>query len=110
MTDEGWVAILESDGLPDRRPMRVEVQGESVVLVRDGDRLFAIGNRCSHQGAPLSKGRATFSGSIAQVTCPVHGSSFDLASGTVKRGPATEAVPAYDARVNGGMIELRRRA
>ena len=85
------------------------VDGVDVLVVRDGERLFAIGNRCTHQGAPLSKGRITFSGSIASVTCPVHGSTFDLATGRVMRAPATLSEPAYDVRVNEGTIEIRGR-
>lgn len=108
--EDGWVTVLASTSLDDRRPERVDAGGEAVLLVRDGDRLFAIGDRCTHQGAPLHRGRVTFSGSIAQATCPAHGSSFDLISGKVMRGPAMQAVPAYDARVNDeGMIEVRRR-
>jgi nitrite reductase/ring-hydroxylating ferredoxin subunit len=108
--DDGWVPVIESGSLEDRRAARVDVDGEAVLVVRDGDRLLAIGDRCTHRGAPLHRGRLTFSGSIAQVTCPVHGSLFDLATGKVMRGPATQAVPAYDARVNGaGTIEVRRR-
>jgi nitrite reductase/ring-hydroxylating ferredoxin subunit len=93
----------------DRKPARVDVHDEAVLVVRDGDRLFAIADRCTHQGASLSKGRVTFSGSIAQVTCPAHGSTFDLATGRVLRAPATTPEPAYDARVKDGRIELRNR-
>jgi nitrite reductase/ring-hydroxylating ferredoxin subunit len=87
----------------------VSLDGVEVLLVRDGERLFAIANRCTHQGAPLDKGRVTFSGSIASATCPVHGSTFDLATGKVLRGPATRPEPAYDVRVNEGTVEIRER-
>lgn len=107
--DGGWVGVLSSEALPDRKPARVVVDGFDVLVVRDGERLFAIGNRCTHQGAPLDRGRVTFSGSLAQVTCPAHGSTFDLATGRVMRAPATAPEPAYDARVNDGTIELRGR-
>jgi nitrite reductase/ring-hydroxylating ferredoxin subunit len=103
------VAALPRASLQDGRPERVLVEGVDVLVVRDGDRLFAIGNRCTHQGAPLSKGRVTFSGSIASITCPVHGSTFDLATGAVMRAPATRPEPAYDVRVNEGVIEVRGR-
>lgn len=110
MTGAGWVVVLDEGALVDRKPTRVDLDGEVVLVVRESERLFAIGNRCSHQGAPLDKGRVTFSGSIAQVTCPAHGSTFDLETGRVLRAPATSPVAAYDARVNEGMIELRKRA
>ncbi|MGH2634616.1 MAG: Rieske (2Fe-2S) protein [Actinomycetota bacterium] len=106
--DEGWVTALPLDLLRDRRPARVSVDGDDVLLVRDGDRLFAIGNRCTHQGAPLSTGRVTFAGSLASVTCPAHGSTFDLQTGRVLRSPAGEPEPVFDVRLTDGSIELRR--
>ncbi len=109
MPDDEWVPTVELTSLEDRRPARVTVDDAPVLLVRDGERLFAIGDRCTHQGAPLSRGRVTFSGSIAQVTCPAHGSAFDLSNGHVMRAPATSPEPAYDVRVTDGVVELRRR-
>jgi nitrite reductase/ring-hydroxylating ferredoxin subunit len=109
MPDDGWVPTVELTSLEDRHPARVTVDGAPVLLVREGERLLAIGDRCTHQGAPLSRGRVTFSGSIAQVTCPAHGSAFDLTTGHVMRAPATSPEPAYDARVTNGVVELRLR-
>jgi nitrite reductase/ring-hydroxylating ferredoxin subunit len=43
------------------------------------------------------------------VTCPWHGSRFDLTDGSVRRGPATAPQPTYDARVRDGRIEIRSR-
>ena len=97
------------DALTEGHPVRVQVDGEDVLVVRDGERLFAIGNRCTHQGAPLHRGPVRFSGSLDTVQCPVHGSMFGLSDGKVLRGPAMQPVPAYDARVNGDTIEIRRR-
>ena len=106
---DGWMAVIGFGALPDGRPTRVELEGTAVLLVRDGERLFAIADRCSHQGAPLHKGPVLFSGSLATSTCPVHGSRFALDTGKVMRGPATAPVQAYDARVNEGIIEIRDR-
>ena len=99
-----WTPVLAQDALADGRPVRIPFDGEDVLVVRDGDRPFAIGNRCTHQGAPVR-----FSGSLATIQCPLHGSMFSLPDGKVLRGPATQPVPAYDARVNEGMVEIRRR-
>ena len=107
---DGWVPILALEALHDGRPTRVELEGTAVLVVRDGERLFAIADRCSHQGAPLHKGPVRFSGSLATATCPVHGSQFALDTGQVMRGPATAPVPAYDARVHEGVVQIRDRA
>ena len=101
--------MLRLTDLADGRPVRIEVDGSAVLLVRNGDELFAIGNRCSHQGAPLHRGPVRFGGSLRTVQCPLHGSTFELTSGKVLRGPATEPVPAYETRVIDGVVEIRGR-
>lgn len=107
--DGGWIAVLPVTDLEDRKPVKVDVDGSAVLLIRNGEELFGIGNRCTHQGAPLHKGVVRFGGSMRTVQCPLHGSLFDLAEGRVLRGPATEPVPVYDTRVTDGVVEIRPR-
>ena len=42
------------------------------------------------------------------LVCPWHGSCFDLRDGSVARGPAVFPLPAYDTRIEGGQVEVRR--
>ena len=105
----GWIAVRPLTDLADRKPVRIDANGSDVLLVRNGEELFAIGNRCPHQGAPLHKGMVRFGGSLRTVQCPLHGSTFDLADGRVMRGPATEPARAYETRVTEGVVEIRPR-
>jgi nitrite reductase/ring-hydroxylating ferredoxin subunit len=107
---EDWTPALALDALPDRRPTLTHVDGTEILLVRSGEDVFAIGNRCSHMGAPLTKGPVTFAGSLRTIRCPLHGSTFDLSNGKVMRGPATSPVPAFETRVADGVIEIRPQA
>ncbi len=107
MSDERWIPVLPLPALSDRRPMRVDLEIGTILIVRDGDRVFAIGNRCTHQGTPLHTGPVRFSGSLKTIRCPAHGSEFDLADGRVVRGPAGQRVPAFETRVEGDMIDVR---
>lgn len=109
MEDDGWVTAMNLDELADRRPAQARVGDAEVLIVRNGDDLFAIGNRCTHQRAPLHRGPVRFSGSLKTVRCPLHGSTFDLADGHVMQGPATASLPSYDARVVDGVVEIRPR-
>ena len=43
-----------------------------VLLYRTEERIYAIANRCTHQGAPLDRG-VVKPGSDPSVTCPAHG-------------------------------------
>ncbi|MEX2203903.1 MAG: Rieske (2Fe-2S) protein [Actinomycetota bacterium] len=107
MDEDGWTPAVPADQLAEGKPIRVELDGEAVLLVRSGDRLFAMENRCSHQGAPLYRGPVRF-GSLNHVTCPAHGSMFNLEDGAVLRGAASNALATYDARVTEGMVEIRK--
>ena len=56
-------------------------EGREILLARVGDDYYAADNRCPHMRGKLSRGK--LEGTI--VTCPVHGSQFDLKSGEVVR-------------------------
>ena len=74
------------------------------------DAIFAVSNRCTHQGAPLARGVVKPMGSLPSVTCFAHGSVFSLVDGRVLRGPAAKALTAYDARIEGDDIQVRPRS
>ena len=107
---DGWERAAYLEELEDARPRRFEVHGIEAFVVRSGEALYAIGLRCTHQGAPLDRGVLRLTGSPLTVTCPAHGSMFDLRDGQVRRGPAMHPVPAFDVRVVDGMVEVRPRA
>jgi nitrite reductase/ring-hydroxylating ferredoxin subunit len=106
---DGWFRAVPLDELKDARPRRILVDGTEAFVVRNGEALYAIGLRCTHQGAPLDHGVLRLTGSPRTVTCPAHGSMFDLTDGQVRRGPAMHPVPAFDVRVVAGVVEVRLR-
>lgn len=67
-----------------------------------GGDLRAVDARCPHRGGPLEKGPVT--GRI--VTCPWHGSQFDLDTGNVVRGPAVASVRTFPVRLEGGALVI----
>jgi nitrite reductase/ring-hydroxylating ferredoxin subunit len=66
-------------------------------------RLCATQAKCTHRQGPLSEGKLDGS----TVTCPWHGSQFDVCTGAVLRGPALDPVETYQVTVEGeiGRIE-----
>ena len=101
-----WTAVVAESELAEGEPHRAELDGVPVVVVRSGGELYALADRCSHRGGPLSDGEV----SDGCITCPWHGSRFRLEDGSVERGPAAYPQPALDVRVSGGMVEVRDRA
>ncbi len=59
----------------------VMVKGHEILMARVGEKYYAVNNRCPHMGGKLSQGK--LEGTI--VTCPRHGSQFDLSNGQVVR-------------------------
>jgi nitrite reductase/ring-hydroxylating ferredoxin subunit len=106
---EEWTPAIEDSRLAPGRAVRVSVEGTDLFLLRSGERIHAMDDRCSHMGAPLHKGRLNLRGGQPIVMCPLHGSTFWLTDGRVIRGPATRPMTVYDARVNEGMVEIRAR-
>jgi nitrite reductase/ring-hydroxylating ferredoxin subunit len=64
-----------------------------------------LSDRCSHLSGPLHDGELVEEETC--VECPWHGSVFSLADGSVRRGPATAPVHAFDVRVTAGRVEVR---
>jgi nitrite reductase/ring-hydroxylating ferredoxin subunit len=103
-----WTRVMPLADLPEGKPAHASVGSLDVFLYRTGDRIFAMANRCSHQGGPLNRG-VVRAGPQPSVTCPVHGSIFWMTDGRVVRGPATAPQAVYDTRVNGEMLEIKAR-
>ena len=100
-----WQPACEVSALTEGKPITVEVDGVRIAVVRDAGRTYAMAARCTHAGGPLGEG--TLSGTC--IECPWHGSRFDLATGKVRRGPATTDETTYETRVRDTTVEVRRR-
>jgi len=98
-----WVRALQEADLPDDSPVGVEAEGRQILLYRHRGTLYALDNICSHAGGLLSRGTVA----DLMVTCPLHGSRFALADGSVGRGPAHQPQPVLRTRIRNGWIEVR---
>lgn len=102
----GWNDLCAVDDLaPDGAPQQQLLGDVPLVVVRQGERIDVLSGRCSHLAGPLHEGEVTGEGS--RLSCPWHGSEFSLQDGTVRRGPATAPVHAFDVRVEGGRLQVR---
>lgn len=73
------------------KALRVTVDGTAVAVFNVGSLLYGVDEKCTHVGGPLDRGAV----SGTTVTCPWHGSQFDLRTGAVVRGPASRPVKSY---------------
>jgi nitrite reductase/ring-hydroxylating ferredoxin subunit/uncharacterized membrane protein len=100
---DDWTELMPESELAENQLRRAEAKGAKILLLRRGNRIFAIGETCSHRGGPLSEGK--LDGDC--VECPWHGSVFNLNDGSVEHGPATHSQPRYELRVRDGRIEVK---
>lgn len=87
--------LVEQPPPPPGRAVRLSVEGRAIAVFNLGPALYAIDAACTHVRGPLEQGRVE--GNL--VTCPWHGSQFDLRTGEVRRGPASQPVKTYPVRV-----------
>lgn len=97
-----WVAVASRDALEESLPTFVALDdGRRVCLVREGDVVHAVEDRCSHRDFALSGGDVV---APCVLECPWHGARFDLRTGAVLQGPATDPVPVYAVQVTDDIV------
>ena len=72
-----FIEVGKTSDLQNGNKKKVTVQGQDIMLARVGDKYYATQNRCPHMGGDLSVGK--LEGTI--ITCPRHGSQFDIRDG-----------------------------
>lgn len=77
--------------------------GRPVCLVRDGDAVYAIEDRCSHRDFPLSGGDVV---DACILECPWHGARFDVRSGLLAGGPGLPAIATYPVHLADGLVYI----
>jgi 3-phenylpropionate/trans-cinnamate dioxygenase ferredoxin subunit len=93
----GFVRACALSELEDGTPLRVELGGVPVSVVRTAGEVFAINDICSHANVSLSEGEVD----DCQIECWLHGSTFDLRTGKPSGPPATRPVPVYPVKIVG---------
>lgn len=97
-----------------RKPKAITLLGEKIVLFRDSGKVYALADRCSHRGAPLSLGKCLYPGS-GTVSCPYHGWTFDGTTGKLVAKlmegcdvplPARASIKSYPVHEHAGFIWL----
>ena len=94
----------------------MEIERRSIGVFNVDGRLYALRNRCPHQGGPLCLG--TLGGTMLPsqphayeyvlegrvLRCPLHGWEFDLESGRSSFGTVSERVRSYPVAVEDGQV------
>jgi 3-phenylpropionate/trans-cinnamate dioxygenase ferredoxin subunit len=86
------------------------IKGNNILVFNYNGKYYAIGGKCTHMGGDLSKGK--LDGKI--VTCPRHGSKFDITTGESISGPKigflklkTKKEPSYEVKIEDSKIKVK---
>jgi nitrite reductase/ring-hydroxylating ferredoxin subunit/uncharacterized membrane protein len=101
---EDWTAVADEASVKELEPLLVKSAGVEIVLVREQGSLYALLERCAHQGGPLHEGRIE----DGCVVCPWHSSRYRLSDGVAQSGPTAHPQPVVEVRVRDGKVEVRR--
>ena len=97
-----FTPVGSADEVPDGEMRSFQVGGEDVAVANVDGSFHAFGDVCTHAQCQLSDG--DLDGTT--VTCPCHGSQFDVTTGNVMNGPATLPVDSYEVSEEGGELRI----
>lgn len=100
---EDWVRVADVAQFRRGRGRQVDVDGLKIAVFRDGERWFAVDDKCPHMGASLSDG--TLFGD--QLQCVWHEWRYDTHTGKCPVRPWA-CVRVHEVRVDGGSVFVRR--
>lgn len=99
---KSWVSL---ESLAEDSPLLGHVEGEPVIVVRQGENIFAIGAACTHYGGPLAEGLVAGE----TIRCPWHHARFSLRSGEAEGAPALNPVACFVVERHDGRIRVDRK-
>lgn len=101
-TPVGFSFVCRVDDVPPLGARVIERPGNDVAVFRgDGDRFFALDDRCPHKGGPLSQG-IVFGDRVA---CPLHGWTITLGDGCAV-APDQGCARRHPVRVEDGRVYI----
>lgn len=103
----GWQTLGPLDDLPEEEPVRRDVAGEALFVLRRGGRVDVLADVSTHLGEPLHDGVLVDPGHGEATITTTRGSVFEIATGEVVHGPATSPAIRFESRINGELVEVR---
>ncbi len=99
---EGFVRAAALREVDVGRPLGVVMgDGRRVCLVRNGNAVHAVDDRCPHRDFAISGGDLV---EPYVLECPWHGARFDVRTGAVLSGPSTDDLGTYVVQITDGDV------
>ncbi|KAL6057543.1 Apoptosis-inducing factor 3 [Balamuthia mandrillaris] len=89
-------AVAKVTDLENGQMKEVDFAGGKVLLINEEGVFKAVGNRCTHYGAPLKNGSL----SKGRIRCPWHGACFNTTTGDIEDFPGLDHISTFSVRVD----------
>ncbi len=99
-----WHSLGDAGQLQDGAPRSYTLEERRFCLIRDGEKVHAIDDKCSHGPAFLSDGICDLA--EGTLECPLHAGLFDFRTGAVLARPALRPVTYHRAEIRDGELFL----
>src|SRR5690242_5786572 len=96
---------VDLESLAENTPLLGHFEGEPVILVRQGEKIFAIGATCTHYSGPLAEGLVVGE----TIRCPWHHARFSLRTGEAEAAPALNPVACFAVHMASGKVRVDRK-
>jgi 3-phenylpropionate/trans-cinnamate dioxygenase ferredoxin subunit len=96
------VQVAKLQEIPSGSRKNITVSGKSLILLNNDGKILAFDEKCTHRGCSLLKGKLIGN----NIECPCHSARFNIISGKVAQGPATQPIAVYPVTVENGSIMI----
>lgn len=97
-----WIDVGTIQSCPVGQRLVVNTAAGKVAVFHLQSGLYAIEDRCSHDGGELASGKCEGN----EIICPRHGARFCLLNGEALTAPAYESIETYPVRIQGDLIQI----
>ncbi len=100
--EAGWLEAGTLDDIPEGGIVKMTLDGEDILLSKNGSSVTCFQNACAHLNLPLD------GGDVADgiLTCPHHGFQYELESGECLTAPEVQ-LQSHAVRIVNGVVEVR---
>ncbi|WP_413730871.1 FAD-dependent oxidoreductase [Sodalis sp. RH22] len=92
--------VMSLTALPELAPKKISLGDTDILLIKKGDRVFALEATCPHSGAPLEKGALC----EGKIICPWHKSVFTIEEGALCEPPSLRDLKRYPVKIEQGKL------
>lgn len=97
--------VTELNSLPENQPVKVDVAGTSMILIRTLNQVRAFQSKCPHAGGPLEKGAIC----DGKLVCPWHKAAFDITNGEWREPLALQNLKQYPVHIEQNRVLVNPR-